>query len=143
MKKVFLIISGLALTICACNSKKEKVDTDTLNTNAAPQVEEKVSTKIPINNEGPLYVSSDNQYRFRIISGVKGEGDSAQFTDNIIIRNENDGRVYDMKLVPTASGDKYEDKEGNYFWTKEDDFMFGKGDNVVAEGKISTQASPH
>ncbi|NHQ68496.1 hypothetical protein HAV29_17890 [Elizabethkingia miricola] len=38
--------------------------------------------------------------------------------------------------VISASGEKYQDADGNYFWLKGDDFSFGKADKVVAEGSI-------
>ncbi|OPC38117.1 MliC family protein [Elizabethkingia miricola] len=136
MKKVFFGIAALAIIVAACNSKKEKSETETLTKNDSVTVEKKdstaVNTKIDIDNDGSLYISSDDQYHFRIISK---QDDSKPA--KILLRNDISGRIYDMERVISASGEKYQDADGNYFWLKGDDFSFGKADKVVAEGSIA------
>ncbi|KUY29765.1 hypothetical protein [Elizabethkingia ursingii] len=136
MKKVFFGIAALAIIVAACNSKKEKSEAETLTKNDSVAVEKKdstaVNTKIDIDNDGSLYISSDEQYHFRIISK---QDDSKPA--KILLRNDISGRIYDMERVISASGEKYQDADGNYFWLKEDDFSFGKADKVVAEGSIA------
>ena len=136
MKKVLLGIVALAIIVAACNSKKEKSEAETLTKNDSVAVEKKdstaVNTKIDIDNDGSLYISSDEQYHFRIIS-KQDESKPAK----ILLRNDISGRIYDMERVISASGEKYQDVDGNYFWLKGDNFSFGKADKVVAEGSIA------
>ncbi|MDV3951382.1 hypothetical protein CMT77_04040 [Elizabethkingia anophelis] len=136
MKKVLLGIVALAIIVAACNSKKEKSDAETLTKNDSVVVDQKdstaVNTKIEVNNDGSLYISSDEQYHFRIIS-KQDESKPAK----ILLRNDISGRIYDMERVISASGEKYQDVDGNYFWLKGDNFSFGKADKVVAEGSIA------
>ncbi|AIL45140.1 MliC family protein [Elizabethkingia anophelis] len=136
MKKVLLGIVALAIIVAACNSKKEKSDAETLTKNDSVVVDQKdstaVNTKIEVDNDGSLYISSDEQYHFRIIS-KQDESKPAK----ILLRNDISGRIYDMERVISASGEKYQDVDGNYFWLKGDNFSFGKADKVVAEGSIA------
>ncbi|ATC38040.1 MliC family protein [Elizabethkingia anophelis] len=136
MKKVLLGIVALAIIVAACNSKKEKSDAETLTKNDSVVVDQKdstaVNTKIEFDNDGSLYISSDEQYHFRIIS-KQDESKPAK----ILLRNDISGRIYDMERVISASGEKYQDVDGNYFWLKGDNFSFGKADKVVAEGSIA------
>ncbi|MCT3733370.1 MliC family protein [Elizabethkingia anophelis] len=136
MKKVLLGIVALAIIVAACNSKKEKSDAETLTKNDSVVVDQKdstaVNTKIEVDNDGSLYISSDEQYHFRIIS-KQDESKPAK----ILLRNDISGRIYDMERVISASGEKYQDVDGNYFWLKGDNFSFGKADKVVAEGCIA------
>ncbi|MCT4023040.1 MliC family protein [Elizabethkingia anophelis] len=136
MKKVLLGIVALAIIVAACNSKKEKSDAETLTKNDSVVVDQKdstaVNTKIEVDNDGSLYISSDEQYHLRIIS-KQDESKPAK----ILLRNDISGRIYDMERVISASGEKYQDVDGNYFWLKGDNFSFGKADKVVAEGSIA------
>ncbi|QQM27386.1 MliC family protein [Elizabethkingia sp. M8] len=136
MKKVLLGIVALAIIVAACNSKKEKSDAETLTKNDSVVVDQKdstaVNTKIEVDNDGSLYISSDEQYHFRIIS-KQDESKPAK----ILLRNDISGRIYDMERVISASGEKYQDVDGNYFWLKGDNFSFGKADKVVTEGSIA------
>ncbi|MCT4285911.1 hypothetical protein CMU66_16870 [Elizabethkingia anophelis] len=136
MKKVLLGIVALPIIVAACNSKKEKSDAETLTKNDSVVVDQKdstaVNTKIEVDNDGSLYISSDEQYHFRIIS-KQDESKPAK----ILLRNDISGRIYDMERVISASGEKYQDVDGNYFWLKGDNFSFGKADKVVAEGSIA------
>ncbi|MCT3661691.1 hypothetical protein HZR00_04070 [Elizabethkingia anophelis] len=136
MKKVLLGIVALAIIVAACNSKKEKSDAETLTKNDSVVVDQKdstaVNTKIEVDNDGSLYISSDEQYHFRIIS-KQDESKPAK----ILLRNDISGRIYDMERVISASGEKYQDVDGNYFWLKGYNFSFGKADKVVAEGSIA------
>ncbi|EQB93624.1 MliC family protein [Elizabethkingia anophelis] len=136
MKKVLLGIVALAIIVAACNSKKEKSDAETLTKNDSVVVDQKdstaVNTKIEVDNDGSLYISSDEQYHFRIIS-KQDESKPAK----ILLRNDISGRIYDMERVISASGEKYQDVDGNYFWLKGDNFSFGKADKVVAEGSLA------
>ncbi|WP_337084593.1 MliC family protein [Elizabethkingia anophelis] len=136
MKKVLLGIVALAIIVAACNSKKEKSDAETLTKNDSVVVDQKdstaVNTKIEVDNDGSLYISSDEQYHFRIIS-KQDESKPAK----ILLRNDISGRIYDMERVISASGEKYQDVDGNYFWLKGDNFSFGKADKVVAEGFLA------
>ncbi|MDV2446405.1 hypothetical protein CMU93_02690 [Elizabethkingia anophelis] len=136
MKKVLLGIVALAIIVAACNSKKEKSDAETLTKNDSVVVKQKdstaVNTKIEVDNDGSLYISSDEQYHFRIISKQEDSKPA-----KILLRNDISGRIYDMERVISASGEKYQDVDGNYFWLKGDNFSFGKADKVVAEGSIA------
>ncbi|AQW89406.1 MliC family protein [Elizabethkingia anophelis] len=136
MKKVLLGIVALAIIVAACNSKKEKSDAETLTKNDSVVVDQKdstaVNTKIEVDNDGSLYISSDEQYHFRIISKQEDSKPA-----KILLRNDISGRIYDMERVISASGEKYQDVDGNYFWLKGDNFSFGKADKVVAEGSIA------
>ncbi|MDV3824475.1 hypothetical protein CMU07_17205 [Elizabethkingia anophelis] len=136
MKKVLLGIVALAIIVAACNSKKEKSDAETLTKNDSVVVDQKdstaVNTKIEVDNDGSLYISSDEQYHFRIISKQEDSKPA-----KILLRNDISGRIYDMERVISAGGEKYQDVDGNYFWLKGDNFSFGKADKVVAEGSIA------
>lgn len=133
MKKILFGIVVLSIVV-ACNTKKEKAETTDLqkdSTNVDPKVDStKPSTQVTVNNDGPLYISKDKEYNFRVISKDE-EGKPAK----ILLRNEISGRIYDMERVISASGEKYQDADGNYFWIKGDDFTFGKADKEIIEGK--------
>ncbi|PSD44174.1 hypothetical protein C7E23_06445 [Elizabethkingia anophelis] len=137
MKKVLLGIVALAIIVAACNSKKRKNPMlKHLQKNDSVVVDQKdstaVNTKIEVDNDGSLYISSDEQYHFRIISKQEDSKPA-----KILLRNDISGRIYDMERVISASGEKYQDVDGNYFWLKGDNFSFGKADKVVAEGSIA------
>ncbi len=104
----------LVLTISSCSKNQHESN------------EEAVSI------ESLIFISEDGKYRFKVIPGDSNE---------INLKEELSGTSYDMKKVPVASGVKYEDDEGYYFWTKGENFMWGNNKETYATGSMINNAT--
>lgn len=76
-----------------------------------------------------IFISNDSTFRFRAIYRKQ--------TESMLLEDETHERAYILKHVRTASGAKYEDIDGNFFWSKGTEFMWGKGDEIIARGKLA------
>ncbi len=76
------------------------------------------------------YASEDGTLLFALLSR-SDEGDGS-----IRIQELNSGIFYDLMRVRSASGEKYEDDDGNFFWLKGDDFLWGNGEQTLATGSL-------
>lgn len=83
----------------------------------------------PVNygDEGRVYVSEDGKTEFRILS----DGN-----ESLSFKNETSGEIFEMKQVRSGSGEKYEDAAGNFMWFKGEEFLYGKGEENIASGKL-------
>lgn len=76
-----------------------------------------------------IFISNDSTYRFRAI--YRNEAES------LLLEDETHGKAYILKQAGAASGAKYEDNQGNFFWSKGSEFMWGKGEEIVTMGKLA------
>jgi len=129
-KYIFVIICFVGLII-SCNSKSEKYDVDSITNSEAETNLDSVNANSSGEKSSEVYISSDEQYQFSIISKQK-KGEE----EKILLQNDVSGRIYDMKKVNSYTGDRYLDDENYYFWINGSTFSFGKGDDVIVEGKI-------
>lgn len=116
MRKLWVLAFAI-LGLAACQHSAHK-------TNETPKVQQEKA------EEAKIYVSTDGNSRF-----------SVNFIDseNIQVTNLSDGKKYNLKITPAASGAKYSDSEGHVFWTKGNDFMWMKDDELITSGKITSQ----
>jgi|GEM_PF-1880848 len=120
----FFILLVLCVTVISCNSKKKSAqDDDTVVINNLEELH--IDEKSDI-----VYISSDEQYSFSIIS-VQKDGE----IEKILLQNDISGRIYDMKRVNSYTGERYLDEENYYFWINGETFSFGKDDEVIVEGR--------
>lgn len=150
MRKASLLLFTIVV-LGSCNNKKDNIastniqkepSTDLVSKAVSQSVKDSIAkadslkkamnaTKVPINKNGPMYISANGDYFFRIIS----KNDSKKAPE-ILLRNEISGQIYKMERVISAAGEKFQDTDGNYFWIKEDGFAFGNKNKVIAEGPI-------
>lgn len=138
--KYFTMALAAALIMTAC--KKSEVATDDQTTIDSVAVVDQTtvatdSTAIndsivgtpPMNygDEGRVYVSQDGDAKFRVLS----DGN-----ESLSFKNEITGEIFKMKQVRAASGEKYEDANGNFMWFKCEEFLFGKGEENISSGKL-------
>ena len=151
MKKL-LFAASFALIATACEKKQETGTITTQNTEIANPETTTTTTVTPVdsataiahtdkvttadktvttkNTTGEVYhyISNDKKTEFSVIYDAE-KGTAA-------VKNETTGKTYDMKTVVSASGAKYQDKDGNYFWEHQGGFVFGKGNQDLIEGKL-------
>jgi len=122
--RIFFVLLVFCVTVLACDSKKKnQQDDDTIVMN---DMELDVDKKSDV-----VYISSDEQYRFSVIS-IQKDGE----IEKILLQNDVSGRIYDMKKVNSYTGERYLDEENYYFWINGETFSFGKDDEVIVEGEI-------
>ncbi|WP_167611974.1 PliI family lysozyme inhibitor of I-type lysozyme [Maribellus sediminis] len=113
--KTWLWISLLLFTLTSCtNSGKEKAKT-------APTEGSSVEAK--------LYVSTDGMYKL----SVKPLGN-----DQLEVNDLNTGKSHRLNQTEAASGAKYSNDEAYVFWSKGPEFMWMKGDEMLASGQQKT-----
>jgi membrane-bound inhibitor of C-type lysozyme len=112
--KTWLWILLLLFTLASCmNSGKEKVKT-------APTEGSSLESK--------LYVSTDGTYKLKV---------KPLNNDQVEVNDLNTGKSYRVNQTEAASGTKYSNDEGYVFWTKGPEFMWMKGDEILAKGKLN------
>lgn len=150
MKKM-LFAAALVLATVSCDKKKEETGsittqdtrtgvetattTEVTSLDSATSVQqtntatttEKTTTTTTTTGEVTYYESHDGKTTFSAIYDAD-KGTAA-------VKNETSGKKYDMKIVPSGSGSKYQDKDGNFFWTHQGEFTIGKGDKDEIKGK--------
>lgn len=113
--------------LSAVTADSAKVSKDSASTAVLPESSSSTATATDTNGEIFHYISNDGKTKFSA-TAEKADG-------TITVRNETTGKTYTMKSVPSGSGSKSEDIDGNYFWTHQGNFYFGKGDTTLIEGK--------
>lgn len=151
MKKMFFA-AAIALVAMSCNKKTEEAGSITTQETTTSNPETTTSTTVtPVDSATAVtstttattadkttttktttgevyhYVSNDGKTKFEAIYDAD-KGTAA-------VKNVTTGKTYDMKNVPSGSGSKYQDKDGNFFWTHQGGFDFGKGDKTEISGK--------
>ena len=122
---MFIFLLGLGLISCGQdteNSKNQDVP-------EAATAEKPVTTPAE-QDKGALYVSEDGTFRLRVMS------DHDNDPETIRLRDEGTGNDYVLNHVAAASGVKYENDQGYFFWTKGEEFMWGKGGETLQQGKM-------
>lgn len=115
MFRTALGIALLILAISACkNTPQKRSSANTIQENKA---------------EASVYISYDNATKLSVV--VNNE-------EEISVTNLITGNTYRMKREKAASGEKYSSSNGFVFWTKGNDFMWMKGDSIIASGKLRT-----
>lgn len=129
MKKVLMLLAATAL-LASCSGEKQNEEN---NQEVTPVEEAQVEPEVAPAPELDVYVAKDDAaFRLNIL-------EQDENGENITFFNlSDDTKVYKMKLVQSASGSKYEDKDGNFLWFKGDDFYFGKGEDILKEGTKQT-----
>lgn len=108
----------LALITTSCNTKTKK--------------EEDSTSKLADLDQASTYISADNKYEFSVLSN----SDSAEGL--ITLHDVKTDTNHNLKRVPSASGIKYENKEGWVFWTKDDTFILYHNDKEITKGHLKT-----
>lgn len=124
MKKNLFALAALAALTVSC---KKEVQHNEVNVDSTTVVATSDSTKIQENAPEvsvTSYASNDGKTVFTL--STNGE--------QATLKNETTGQEYQMKSAMSASGAKYEDAEGRFFWTHQRTFSFGKGEDNEIEG---------
>jgi hypothetical protein len=121
MKK-FMLIAAAGLLLVACNTEKKDTTTAT---------EDSTAIEAPVVAESDVlnYESTDGKQHFEV-----SFMDEAR--DSMKLVNVEESVFYLMKHAVSADGAKWEDENGNYFWTKGEEFYFGQGDKQLCEGHL-------
>lgn len=150
MKKLF-VASAIVLLVASCTKKNEEITASTTtvvpsdNTTAtnppmldsSSRSESNATTSVSTTpsptaatastEKHTNYTSEDGKTKFSV------RYDEAHAT--AMVKNETTGKSYEMKSVMSADGSKYADKDGNYFWTSKEGFLFGHGETIDIRGK--------
>ena len=150
MTKKLFFAAAIALVAVSCSKKEEGAittsETETTNpettvtTTTTPvdsatsvtstekvTIADQVTTTKTTTGKVYKFVSNDGKTTFSAIYN-NDEGTAA-------VKNETTGKTYDMKSAVSGSGAKFEDKDGNFFWTHQGEFEFGKGEKTEISGK--------
>lgn len=151
MKKL-LFAASFALIAISCEKKQETGTITTQNTEITNPETTTTTTVTPVDSTTAIaqtekvttadktvttktttgevyhYISNDRKTEFSVIFDAE-KGTAA-------VKNETTGKTYDMKTTVSASGAKYQDKDGNFFWEHQGEFIFGKGDQDLVQGKM-------
>lgn len=119
MKKSILILGMVLISLVAC--KKETAEVATTET-AVVSVDSVVAGMETI-----AYLSEDGKTEFSVV--YDADRGLASVT------NVTTGETYQMKNVVSASGAKFQDDNGYYFWSSKDGFLFGKDDKDLVKGQ--------
>ena len=124
MNKVFyfLTISLLAFGFISCNSKNSS-DQQTISRDSAVLAEN--TPPMNYGDEGPVYIDRDGKEILRVLS----EGE-----ETLNLKDLTNDKIYNLKQVVSASGAKYEDENGFFFWSKGDEAFFGQNDTDIYTG---------
>ena len=151
MKKL-LLASAAVIVLASCSKKQEETgaitteettmtNPDTTTTTVVTPVDsatavteattattaDQTNTTKSTTGEVYKYTSDDSKTNFSVIYDAE-KGTAA-------VKNETTGKTYDMKNAVSGSGAKFEDKDGNFFWTHQGEFTFGKGEKDLIKGK--------
>ncbi len=113
MKNILIVV--LLIGFAACNAPQKRTD------NVYPDED--------VLSESVLYISDDGRQFL-----VKELND-----EEIEVTDESTGKSYTLVHVESASGAKYSNEEAYTFWTKGKEFMWMKGDELIASGKQRTK----
>ena len=79
-----------------------------------------------VDKDATVWLADESEISFLVMQDT---------SEQIRVKELPSGIVRAMDHVPSASGAKYQDAEGYFFWTKGDDFIWGKGEETIASGK--------
>ena len=112
----------LAFGFISCNSKNSS-DQQTISRDSAVLAEN--TPPMNYGDEGPVYIDSDGKEILRVLS----EGEETLSLKDLI-----NNKIYDFKQVVSASGAKYENENGFFFWSKGGKAFFGQNDTDIYTG---------
>lgn len=121
MKK-FMLMLAAGLALVACNTEKKDTtttDVDTTAVVAAPVVAEPLTL---------YYATADGKQHFEMTFADETN------RETMTLKDIEGNAVYTMEHAVSADGAKWQDAAGYYFWTKGENFYFGKGDEQLCEG---------
>ncbi|MBD8488714.1 MliC family protein [Echinicola sp. CAU 1574] len=110
-----LLIFGF---IVSCQSKSTD---DQKNTDSLQEVEE---------GETYRYLADDQEHYYSVIFL---KNDTSQ---HLVLLDETNGQQYELQSAQAASGSKYQNQEGYFFWIKGEEFMWGKDDSISQKGHL-------
>lgn len=150
MKKI-VFAAALALVAVSCNKKEETGAITTQETSTSTPETSTTTTVTPVDSatavtETTTASTTDKTTTTKTTTGevIKYKSEDGKTTFSVIfdaekgtaaVKNESSGKTYDMKSAVSGSGSKYQDKDGNFFWTHQGEFTFGKGDKDEIKGK--------
>ena len=132
--KFLLPVVAISLTVASCSKEKtESTSMDTTVDSMSMPAENSEVVAAPMTDSLQTgntfnYVSTDGKTNFTLTH------DAAN--GNVVVKNETDGKTYNMKETTSASGEKYIDADGYYFIGHQGDFYFGKDDKDIVTGKM-------
>lgn len=131
--KFLLPVVAISLTVASCSKEKtESTSMDTTVDSMSMPAENSEVVAAPMTDSLQTgntfnYVSTDGKTNFTLTHDANG---------NVVVKNETDGKTYNMKQTTSASGEKYIDADGYYFIGHQGDFYFGKDDKDIVTGKM-------
>ncbi|AZI32181.1 MliC family protein [Kaistella carnis] len=132
--KLLLPVLALSLTVASCS--KEKTESTSMDTTvdsmALPAQDSAMTETMPMDSMQAVtpvnYVSNDGKTTFTLTPDT-GNG-------TVVVKNETDGKTYNMKQEVSGSGEKYVDENGYYFIGHQGEFYFGKDGKDLVTGKM-------
>ncbi len=117
MKKTFFfVLIGLTTVVLISCNRNGPSQTATVVENTPP---------MNYGDEGRVYIDNEGKEILRILS----EGE-----ETLSLKDITNDKIYDLNLVVSASGAKYEDENGFYFWSKGDEAVFGQKESEIYSG---------
>lgn len=113
MKKMIWALSIVAL-LASCNKQTEEQKEEVVE----PQTEVVAPQEAAVE----AYVSEDGKETFTITERNAAE-------ETICVKKESTGEELKLTRTEAASGEKFQDAEGNYFWFKGEEAYVGKGED--------------
>ena len=136
MKKL-VVAALLTILVTACTKKEENtINSGTSTTDSTIVIDQttvtedssRVISTDSITAKNFRYQSDDARTNFSVT--YSADGSTAE------VKNETTGETYSMKSAVSASGAKYENESGYYFWEHQGEFSFGRGENDLISGKV-------
>ncbi len=137
MRYTIIIAAAALLSVTSCSNKETVTNKDSsLSTTKASDTTSLNSKNVEGNNissstavnltNSQTFISKDGKTKFSAIYDAdKG---------TVVVKNETTGKTYNMTNAKSADGARFEDKDGNSFWTHQNEFYFGTNDKITIEG---------
>ena len=151
MKNKLFISALVAVSMMSCSKKNDTGSITTQETKTTNPETTTTTTVTPVDSTTAIKESTTTQTADKTTTTKTTTGEVYHYESNdgktkfsaifdadkgtAAVKNETTGTSYDMKSAVSADGAKYQDKDGNFFWTHKKEFDFGKGDNITISGK--------
>jgi len=131
LNRIFIALFILA-GIIACNQAGNEAESaDSATDQQTSEQASQTPTPAQANKEqGELYVSDDGSFRLRVMS------DHDNNPETIRLRDEGSGNDYVLEHVAAASGVKYLNGSGYFFWVKGEEFTWGLDNETLQTGHL-------
>lgn len=122
MKQLFFYFLVFGFLTLSLNSCKQKTSNEISQDNDTVSVYQEETPPMNYGDEGPVFVNEAGEEVIKILS----EGN-----EMLTLKALSEDKIYELSQVVTASGVKYEDADGYFFWSKSEDAFFGQKETTI------------